>query len=546
MPLVSGATAAGFKIVRLLGCGAIGEVYLAEHPRLPRPHALKILPADISADPEYRERFNRESDLAAALWHPHIVGLHDRGEFDGRLWLSLDYVDGPNAAQLLSDTYPDGMPPDEVVEIVTAIADALDYAHDHGLLHRHVKPGNILITEPESDRRRILLADFGVARRFDDIDGLTPKNMTVGTVSYAAPEQLMGDSIDGRADQYALAGTAFHLLTGSPPFAHSNPAVVIGKHLNEPPPRPGDIRPELARFDEPFARALAKAPGDRFPRCQDFAKALEANRGKPSAPPDDGATAVITPPSSVEERLPAAALPVDAESDAEAPTGPAADHLPDSETDTAWLTEPVLPSEAEDFAIPADLLPDNRIRDDITSPDLVVPDDTTDDTPVTSRHRRLVQTAAFALPILVVALAGFLIVTALRSASGFQQTPTNVETTSSVAAIPPAPPARATATPPPPVTAPAAKTTTPAASTTLPSPPATTRQLTSTPPVTRPAFTKPTSSPALTPPAGIDTRPAPGMPCGAQQSGTTTVSNTGVSVSCVGTPGGFAWEPPGG
>lgn len=164
MPLVRGATAAGLHIVRLLGSGQTGELYLAEHPRLPRRLALKVIPDDLSADPEYRHRFNRESSLAAALWHPHIVGIHDRGEFEGRLWLSMDYVESVDAAHLLSETYPNGMPPDMVVEIVAAIADALDYVHDQGLLHRYVNPSNILLASSASDRRRILLAGFGIAR----------------------------------------------------------------------------------------------------------------------------------------------------------------------------------------------------------------------------------------------------------------------------------------------------------------------------------------------------------------------------------------------
>jgi serine/threonine protein kinase len=291
MPLANGATAAGFRIIRQLGSGGMGEVYLAEHPRLPRHDALKILPPGMSADPEFRERFNRESDLTAALSHPHIVGVHDRGEFEGQLWISMDYVDGADAAHLLRESYPTGMPPDDVVEIVTAIAGALDYAHDRGLLHRDVKPGNILITQPAaSGARRILLADFGVARRIDDVSGLTQTNMVVGTMSYTAPEQLMGRAIDGRADQYALAATAFHLLTGSPPFSDRNPAVVISQHLSGPPPRVGDARPELAPLDRPLSRALATDPAGRFPRCQDFAEALAACHNKPLSTPDAGPT----------------------------------------------------------------------------------------------------------------------------------------------------------------------------------------------------------------------------------------------------------------
>lgn len=274
MPLADGATFAGYTIVRLLGAGGMGEVYLAQHPRLPRRDALKVLPASVSADGEYRERFDREADIAATLWHPHIVGVHDRGEFEGQLWISMDYVEGTDAACLLRQSYPDGMPRGEVAEIISAVADALDYAHQRNLLHRDVKPANILLANPEGSDQRILLADFGIARWTNDISGLTATNMTVGTVSYAAPEQLMGERLDGRADQYALAATAFHLLSGRPPFQHSNPAVVISQHLSATPPAIGAQRPELAGLDPVLAKALAKSPADRFERCADFARAL--------------------------------------------------------------------------------------------------------------------------------------------------------------------------------------------------------------------------------------------------------------------------------
>jgi serine/threonine-protein kinase len=274
MPLADGATFAGYTIVRMLGSGGMGEVYLAQHPRLPRRDALKILPTAVSADSEYRQRFNREADIAATLWHPHIVGVHDRGDFEGQLWISMDYVDGTDAGRLLRERYPHGMPQSEAADIVTAVADALDYAHERGLLHRDVKPANILLAHPESGDQRILLADFGIARRVDDISGLTATNMTVGTVSYAAPEQLMGQQLNGRADQYALAATAFHLLTGVPPFQHSNPAVVISQHLSASPPAIGAQRPELSALDPVLGKALAKDPNDRFERCADFARAL--------------------------------------------------------------------------------------------------------------------------------------------------------------------------------------------------------------------------------------------------------------------------------
>ncbi len=300
MPLAGGDQFAGYIIQRMLGSGGMGEVYLAQHPRLPRLYALKVMSASLTGDAEFRERFNREAELAATLWHPHIVGVHDRGEFDGQLWIAMDYVDGIDASRLVHERFAGtGMPEHEVVEIVTAIADALDYAHERHLLHRDVKPANILLTESEPNRRRTMLADFGIARRSDDISGLTATNMAVGSVAYAAPEQLMGEPIDGRADQYALAATAFQLLTGKPLFAHSNPAVVIGRHLTAPPPRLQDHRAQLAPLDAVLSVALAKDPADRYRRCQDFAQALAdatttaANYGP--APPADLTTPADLP-----------------------------------------------------------------------------------------------------------------------------------------------------------------------------------------------------------------------------------------------------------
>ena len=279
MPLAAGQTFAGYTIVRLLGAGGMGEVYLAEHPRLPRRDALKVLPADVCADSEYRQRFNREADLAATLWNPHIIGVHDRGDVDGQIWISMDYVDGTDAGELLRERYPKGMPKEEVLDIVTSVADALDYAHQQGLLHRDVKPANIMLTDPAAGEQRILLGDFGIARRVDDTSNLTATNMTVGTVFYAAPEQLMGEELDGRADQYALAATAFHLLTGSPPFHHSNPTVVISQHLTASPPALADKRPELSALDPVLAKALSKDAKDRFNSCMDFARALAHRLG---------------------------------------------------------------------------------------------------------------------------------------------------------------------------------------------------------------------------------------------------------------------------
>mgnify|MGYP000894984674 CR=1 FL=1 len=273
MPLSDGEVFAGYTIRRVLGTGGMGEVYLAEHPRLPRQDALKVLGTAVSHDDEYRQRFNQEADMVATLRHPNIVTIFDRGDFDGRLWISMEYVDGTDAWRLLTERYPGGIPAAQVVAIVRAIADALDYAHSRNLLHRDIKPANILIGASEPSR--IMLADFGVARWLGQTSNLTGTDMTVGTVTYAAPEQLKGEEIDGHADQYALAATAFHLLTGEAPFENTSPTAVISAHLSTPAPEIGSGHPDLAQFGPVFARALAKKPEDRFDRCHDFAQAMQ-------------------------------------------------------------------------------------------------------------------------------------------------------------------------------------------------------------------------------------------------------------------------------
>jgi serine/threonine protein kinase len=302
MPLDVGTVFAGYTIVRLVGSGGMGEVYLAQHPRLPRHDALKILRADVSDDGEFRERFIQEADLAASLSHPNIIKVHDRGECDGQLWIATEYIDGTDAAQLMRDRYPSGMPVEDACAIVTAIAQALDYAHDRGLLHRDVKPANILLSQPNRDsQRQIYLADFGIARPLSDPNGLTATNLTVGTVAYAAPEQLMGEDLDGRADEYALAATAYHLLTGAPLYENTNPVAVISRHLSAPAPPVSDRRPDLSPLDKVLNTALAKNPAERFDSCTRFAKALSTQAGtSPTSVYTPHAAPTIAAPSHIE------------------------------------------------------------------------------------------------------------------------------------------------------------------------------------------------------------------------------------------------------
>lgn len=187
----------------------------------------------------------------------------------------MDYVDGTDLAQLLELKYPSGLPVELALPITTAVADALDYAHRKGLLHRDVKPANIIVADLDTLEPSVSLADFGIARPLNEVSGITTTNMTLGTVAYAAPEQLLGDPMDGRADQYALAATTYHMLTGVLPFENSNPAVVIGQHLNASPPPLSRVRNELHDLDRTLAIALSKEPKDRFSTCLEFAHALE-------------------------------------------------------------------------------------------------------------------------------------------------------------------------------------------------------------------------------------------------------------------------------
>lgn len=308
MPLTPGANFAGYTIVRLLGSGGMGEVYLAQHPRLPRQDALKVLRPEFSEDQDFRQRFIREADLAAALSHPGIVTVYDRGEFDGQLWIATEYVDGADVAQIMRERYPAGMSVEEASSIITAVAGALDYAHQAGMLHRDVKPANILCSRSGTGGQRIALADFGVAREINDSAGMTATNMSVGTVAFAAPEQLMGSPIDGRADQYALAATAFQLLTGAELFQSTNPVAVISQHLTAPPPRVSQRRPELASLDTVFATALSKEPNHRYPDCSTFARDLASRT----------AGAAQFPQAATQAAFPGAAVPYSA------PTQPAA------------------------------------------------------------------------------------------------------------------------------------------------------------------------------------------------------------------------------
>src|SRR5262245_48790285 len=269
-----GTTVGGYRIESLIGRGRMSEGYLAEHLRLERKVALKLIAPDLAEDPKFEERFVRESRLAASLEHPNIVPIYDAAEADGVLFLSMRYVPGGDLRGLLEQQ--GRLEPDRTVSILAQAASALDAAHAGGLIHRDVKPGNILITprtDPEG-RDRVYLSDFGLTKRATSDSGITATGQFVGTLDYAAPEQFEARPMDARADVYSLGGVLYECLTGEVPFPRENQAALVYAHLEAPPPKVTAHRPELPEaIDQVVATAMAKDPADRYPTAGALASA---------------------------------------------------------------------------------------------------------------------------------------------------------------------------------------------------------------------------------------------------------------------------------
>ncbi len=280
--LAPGDEFVGYTIRKVLGRGGMGTVYLAKHPRLPRLTALKLLNRELYTDNEIRRRFEREADLAAQLDHPNIVTVYDRGAEDRQLWISMQFVPGADAS--IADV--NVLAPGRAVQIVAETAAALDFAHANRVLHRDVKPANILLAKaPIGQPERVLLTDFGIAGMRDSDTTLSSADTITATLAFAAPEQLTGAKLDHRGDQYSLACTLYWLLTGDSPYAAPTPAAVINGHLTAPVPRLSRVRPGLPpALDDVLARALAKDPVDRFASCTEFAAAARRALGTAGAP----------------------------------------------------------------------------------------------------------------------------------------------------------------------------------------------------------------------------------------------------------------------
>ena len=272
-----GSDVAGYRLEELLGRGGMGAVYRAEDLRLGRKVALKLLISDLAENERFRERFLRESKIAASLDHAHIVPIYAAGEADGQLFLAMRFVEGYDLRTLIAREAP--LQPRRALRLLEQVADALDAAHERGLIHRDVKPANVLIAE-RSGREHCYLADFGLTKQTASISGMTGTGELVGTVAYVSPEQIRGETIDGRADVYALGCMLYECLVGEAPFARDSDVATLWAHVNEPPPSVSASRPELGReIDRVVARALAKAPSDRYATCDELVDAARAAVG---------------------------------------------------------------------------------------------------------------------------------------------------------------------------------------------------------------------------------------------------------------------------
>jgi serine/threonine-protein kinase len=276
-----------YEVEELVGHGGMSSVYKARDSLLERHVALKILHEQYSADEDFVERFKREARSVAQLQHPNIVTVIDRGEADGRQFIVFEYIDGENLKELV--VRKGRLPVREALEIALEVARGLAFAHQNGIIHRDVKPQNVLLNGDGQAK----VTDFGIARTLD-MDGMTQTGTVLGTSNYIAPEQASGQRVDAHSDVYALGTVLFELLAGEVPFPGESFVAVAMKHVNEPPPNLLDVRKDMPlRVAAAVDRALEKDPEQRFPSMADFAAELETCLAELDHGPDESATMVI-------------------------------------------------------------------------------------------------------------------------------------------------------------------------------------------------------------------------------------------------------------
>ena len=283
--LEPGTMFASYRIDSVLGRGGMGVVYLAEQSQLARKVALKLLAPQLAEDERFRDRFVRESRLAAALDHPNVVPIYEAGDVDGRLFISMRYVEGADLRALLREQ--GALSPPRAAAIVAQVAGALDAAHARGLVHRDVKPANMLVVRGTASKEpeHVYLSDFGLTKRSASDSGLTATGQFVGTIDYAAPEQFEGGGVGPATDVYSLGCVLYECLTGHQPFPRENDAALMRAHLMEDPPPPSSENAEVPRtLDLVVSQAMAKRPRDRFESAGALADAVrEAVEGAPGA-----------------------------------------------------------------------------------------------------------------------------------------------------------------------------------------------------------------------------------------------------------------------
>ena len=271
--VATGHEIAGYRIEAYIGRGGMGEVYRATQLSLARTVALKLIAAELARNHEFQSRFRHEAQVAASLEHTNVLPVYEVGEADGLLFLSMRYVEGPNLAELLAGG---ALAPARAVRIVAQVADALDEAHAHGLVHRDVKPANILLEDP-GGREHAYLSDFGLSKLAAVSESPTQTGQLLGTVDYLAPEAIEAGGVDGRSDVYSLGCVLWEALTGTVVFPRTSPMAKLWGHVYDEPPVLTDARPGLAPgLDDVLQRALAKEPSERYPSAGDLGRAAVA------------------------------------------------------------------------------------------------------------------------------------------------------------------------------------------------------------------------------------------------------------------------------
>jgi serine/threonine protein kinase len=264
------AIIAGYRIEEVIGRGGMGVVYRANQLSLARPVAVKLIAAERTEDPVFRERFKAESRIAASIEHANVIPVYDAGEDDGLLFIAMRFVHGCDLGDLLARL--GALTPERAVRVITQVAGALDAAHARGLVHRDVKPANVLLTVDEPEHA--YLTDFGVAMQRGSQARITRTGQWVGTLDYLSPEQIRGETVDASADVYALTALLYHCLTGETPFPRESDAAIMWAHVSAPVPTTAQALPHLPRaLDEVIARGMAKNPADRYRSAGELASA---------------------------------------------------------------------------------------------------------------------------------------------------------------------------------------------------------------------------------------------------------------------------------